>query len=307
MYADDADGGLLTTVYLLTLLLAGLASLLAVLEMLVHSLLDTAPRCPRSVAAAAAALLVFLVGLPSALSLDVLVGQEFCWSVSVLLSGGLLARAVSAVGVEDVRQELINNEEEGLVRGGDWALPRLWSPLVRFLAPLLAATVLLWWAVATLVLHAPWLNLGRVGSLGTCLAQWAGAAALATAISCLANKTWCARRYQRYRGHIPSAVSSVGMGDSRSSLGTVSSSSPAADGPVCPVVSRALVSIHATAATRLLGLGGNGKGGTHTAYYHVSCTCVLPNTIHHITCARVLPNATHPLGNVSICAAADQR
>lgn len=240
MYSDDRGGGALTTVYFLTLLLSGLASLLAVLELLVHSLVDV--KCRRPVAAALAAAAVFAVGLPSALYLDVLVNQEFCWGASVLVSGALLARTVAAVGVEDFRQELINNEG---VDSSDLVLPRVWSHVIRFVSPALSVAALVWWAAATIDLREPWFQLGRLGSLGTSLAQWAGLAVLATAISTLANRTWCARQYKR-RGPRPTpgaAVTSLAMTDSPpspaspasyGSFGTSQAASPVSPAPTTP-------------------------------------------------------------------------
>ena len=179
IFAGLGDGGpLLGTIFFVALSFAATTSLIAMLELATRSFVDLGLERRR-------ALLVVLIGgallgLPSALSLDVFANQDWAWGVGLMVSGFLFSVAVAFVGYRRFREEWIGLRGDGFARRGLDALLMLGIPLQFVL-------LLGWWF---------WQSFGwskgeasaafdpfGTYTIGTCLFQWAVAFALLFALN----------------------------------------------------------------------------------------------------------------------------
>lgn len=129
-------GRVLTSIFFLALAFAALTSLIAMLELASRVLIDTGISRARAVGVAGG--LGFLMGIPSALSMDFFDNQDFVWGVGLMLSGFFFALAVVRYGVARFRAEFVNTAEAD-IRIGRW-----WDIVIY--AVLVEAVVLMgWW------------------------------------------------------------------------------------------------------------------------------------------------------------------
>jgi NSS family neurotransmitter:Na+ symporter len=80
----------------------------------------------------------FLLGLPSALSIEFFRNQDWVWSVGLMLSGLFFALAVLRYGVNRFRTHLVNRD------GSDMRIGAGWNVVMVFVV-LEAIVLLLWW------------------------------------------------------------------------------------------------------------------------------------------------------------------
>lgn len=184
LFAQMPLGRPLAVLFFLGLTFAAFTSLISMIELVVRTLTDWG--VPRSRAVVQACVAGFLLGMPSALSLDVLGNQDFVWGVALMISGAFIANLVWRYGPERLRSEVATPE--------DWQLPDIWPFLIRWLVPMQAIALLVWWGwQATtpgfLGEGGRWYDPLNPFSLMTCLAQW-GTALVALV---LLNR-WMSRR-----------------------------------------------------------------------------------------------------------------
>ncbi|XP_022091160.1 uncharacterized protein LOC110979563 isoform X2 [Acanthaster planci] len=166
LYNQINGGRVLMVFFFFALLLAGFSSLVAQLELFVHNVKDFG--VSRKKATPAVAIVVFLLGLGSALNLDFLANQDFVWGFALLLSGMALQYLIIRFGARRFRQELVNDFSES-----DWPLPLIWEWIVKFIAPLEAVALIVWWTVTTIRESDPWYGFST-GSFMTTVVQWMG-------------------------------------------------------------------------------------------------------------------------------------
>ncbi|XP_022091047.1 uncharacterized protein LOC110979511 [Acanthaster planci] len=177
LYNQINGGRVLMVFFFFALLLAGFSSLVAQLELFVHNVKDFG--VSRKKASGFVVLLVFLLGLGSALSLDFLANQDFVWGFALLLSGMALQYLVIRFGARRFRQELTNNFSES-----DWPLPLIWEWIVKFIAPLEAVALIVWWIVTTIQESEPWYSFATESFMIT-IVQWIGFFALILVLNLL--------------------------------------------------------------------------------------------------------------------------
>jgi hypothetical protein len=174
-------GRVLTGVFFLALAFAALSSLIAMIELAARVLIDGGMARSRAVLLAGG--LGFILGVPSALSMNVFDNQDFVWGVGLMLSGFFFAFAVVRYGVTRFRREFINTESSD-IRVGGW-----WDVLIY--AVMLQAVVLMgWWvyqAADLTDLAATFTPLSPF-NVGTLVVQWG----LAIAVFLGLNR-WLAR------------------------------------------------------------------------------------------------------------------
>ena len=185
LFAKMAGGKLVAILFFLGLSFAAFTSLVSMIELAARVLVDGG--MPRRKAVALVALAGFLLGMPSALNLDVLSNQDFVWGVALMISGGFIAYAVLAYGLERFQREHV--DVAGDRPSGGW-----WRFLIRVAVPLQALVLLGWWGwQATtpgfLGEGGHWYDPLNPYSLMTCLVQWGIAAALL-----FAANGWMARK-----------------------------------------------------------------------------------------------------------------
>ncbi|HXF96248.1 MAG TPA: sodium-dependent transporter [Gemmatimonadales bacterium] len=168
--------------FFLALAFAAFTSLISMIELGSRVLRDMGMAPERAVRLVGIA--GFLLGLPSAVSLQVLHNQDWVWGVALMVSGLFFALAVIVSGVRRFRQEQLNHEHSD-VRVGRW-----WDFVIGVVVPLEALALLVWWLYQARGWDpSGWLDPFRVENVGTILFQW-GVVLLALL---LANR-WIARR-----------------------------------------------------------------------------------------------------------------
>lgn len=184
LFAQMPLGRPLAVLFFLGLSFAAFTSLLSMIELSARTLVDWGVRRGRAVALVAGA--GFLLGVPSALDLDVLGNQDFVWGVALMISGAFIAWLVWRYGTDRLSGDVATT--------ADWALPAVWHPWIRWAIPLQAGVLLVWWGwQATtpgfLGEGGHWYDPFNPYSLMTCLGQWG----LALLVLLLANR-WMSRR-----------------------------------------------------------------------------------------------------------------
>ncbi|XP_013385475.1 uncharacterized protein LOC106155279 [Lingula anatina] len=168
--AGDEFGRVLCVLFFLCLSFAGLSSLISNVELLAQTMEDFGLK--RKFGSPISLLLVFLIGLPSAFSLDFLSNQDFVWGFALLINGLMLQGLVIFYGANTYRQTVFNNFSLD-----DWYLPKLWHWIVKFIAPLEAVVLLVWWAIDLIVFEEEkdqrWYEFGAESFMLT-IVQWLG-------------------------------------------------------------------------------------------------------------------------------------
>jgi NSS family neurotransmitter:Na+ symporter len=108
-----------------------------------------------------------ICGIPSALSVDFLVNQDWTWGMGLMVSGACVSLAATAFGVEKFRTELINQAGNRILLG------RYYNLLIKYAIPLQVSILIGWWFYTVITLDpGGWWNPFSIESVGTCLAQW---------------------------------------------------------------------------------------------------------------------------------------
>lgn len=148
--------------FFLVLVLAGLSSLIAMMELVVRNLIDLGMQ--RRTATVAIVAVAFVGGVPSALDVDILANQDAVWGIGLLLSGFLAAIAVFRYGLERARGELDATSD---VRVGSW-----WKVLmVAF--PVIFVGVFGWFMYLSATdPNQTWYDPFQTFSIATMVLQW---------------------------------------------------------------------------------------------------------------------------------------
>jgi NSS family neurotransmitter:Na+ symporter len=181
LFAQIPGGRFFQALFFLALVFAAWTSLVAMIELASRVLMDLGLSRGRAITAVGAA--GVLLGIPSAMRLEVFQNQDWVWGVGLMLSGFFYAFAVLKYGVTKWRETFINQEGSD-IRIGAW-----WDWAIRLLA-LEAVVLTLWWLwsargddfTATWTLFSPY-------NIGSVLIQWA----IVLGVLLLANK-WLAAR-----------------------------------------------------------------------------------------------------------------
>ncbi|MBW1707373.1 MAG: sodium-dependent transporter [Deltaproteobacteria bacterium] len=182
LFARMFGGHPLAILFFLGLTFAGFSSLIAQLELPVRVFIDVGLK--RSRAIVLVIVISYLLGIPSAISLNVLKNQDFVWGYALIISGALVAFVVMRYGVGRLRKEELQVDEN------DWKLGRWWDVVLVGFVPLGAITLLVWW----LIIEAKqglgkWYNPLNPTSVMNCLVQW-----FVVLIILLLIGRWLARR-----------------------------------------------------------------------------------------------------------------
>lgn len=153
-----------TFLFFLALSFAALTSLISLVELATKTLIDFGLERKKS-------LLIVLIfglicGLPSSMNLKFLINQDWVWGVALILSGGFMAFAVMKYGVDQFREKLLNDKANEF-RFGKW-----FNILIKFLIPLQAFVLLIWWISASFSWEKEWYNPFKAESAGTAIFQW---------------------------------------------------------------------------------------------------------------------------------------
>jgi NSS family neurotransmitter:Na+ symporter len=158
-------GQVFLVLFFLALVFAAWSSLIAMIELASRVLVDLG--VDKSKAVGIVGIGGLLLGIPSALSMEVFGNQDFVWGVGLMLSGFFFALAVLKYGVSKWRAEFINTGDSDIHIGAwwDWAIR---------LVTVQAVVLIGWWLwqVRGDGLAANWSPL-ETYNIGTVLFQWA--------------------------------------------------------------------------------------------------------------------------------------
>jgi neurotransmitter:Na+ symporter, NSS family len=175
LFALMPAGGVFMIIFFVALFFAAISSLIAMIELATRVLQDGG--LPRSRAIAIVGTAGFFLGIPSALSQEVFLNQDWVWGVGLMVSGLFFASAVLRYGVRRFRETLVNTEHAD-IRIGVW-----WEWAIRFVV--VQAVVLIAWWFYQVRAEPVW---GPYGLANTLL-QWGLALALFLALN-----GWMVRR-----------------------------------------------------------------------------------------------------------------
>ncbi|XP_064597738.1 uncharacterized sodium-dependent transporter YocR-like [Liolophura sinensis] len=163
-------GRVLAVLFFLCLSFAGVTSLIAGMELNAHTFYDFG--IPRRYGMPISVVLLFLGGLASALDINFLTSQDFVWGFALIVNGMFLQFLVIYFGSSRYREYVVNRY--GL---DDWNLPFIWEITVKFVAPIEALALMIWWAVDLITSEArngqKWYEFGTETFITT-ITQWLG-------------------------------------------------------------------------------------------------------------------------------------
>jgi len=189
LFARMPFGSTLAVLFFLGLSFAAFSSLISMIELASRVFVDAG--MPRRTAVASVCSVGFLLGIPSATSVDFLANQDFVWGVGLLISGAFVAFAVISYGTKRFRMDAISAGPADLDPGRGWDL------LAGLLVPVQAVVLLAWWLYQSAAVYAPesWFNPLNPYSVMTCLVQWGAVLAVLIALN-----RWMVRRTLGMRG-----------------------------------------------------------------------------------------------------------
>ncbi len=165
LFGQMPFGSFFMTIFFLALTAAALSSLIAMIELSTRIFMDAGLQRPKAILFVGSC--GFLLGLPSAFSLDTLNNQDWVWGLGLILSGMFVAFAAIKYGVDKFRTGLVNSEGNDIV-AGTW-----FNVIVKFLIPIEFLVLLGWWFWKTIAGDPEgWWMPFKTYSLGTVLLQW---------------------------------------------------------------------------------------------------------------------------------------
>ena len=159
---QEQFGPVFMIIFFLALTMAAISSLIAMLELACRILMDAG--IPRKKSIVLIGITSFLLGVPSAWSMDVFRNQDWVWSVGLLVSGLFIIVTAMKYGVNKFRTELINDSTGKGV--GKW-----FNIIIAVLLPLEFLALISWWFFQTS--SGDWWNPFALENPGTCIFQWA--------------------------------------------------------------------------------------------------------------------------------------
>ena len=163
LFARMFMGHPMAVLFFLGLTFAGFSSLIAQLELPVRVFIDAGFK--RTSAIVLVIGISYLLGIPSAVNLNILKNQDFVWGYALIISGGLMAFAVLRYHIERLRQEELVTDPM------DWKVGRWWNYILGGFVPVGAIVLLIWWFVKDAV-DGVWYNPLNPSSIANCLGQW---------------------------------------------------------------------------------------------------------------------------------------
>jgi len=156
---------LFASLFFLALFFAAFTSLISMVELSTRTLMDFGLQRKQAIIAVAS--IGFLFGIPSALSLNFLVNQDWVWGVGLILSGAFISFSIIKYGVDKFRTEVINGY------GSDVKIGRWYNFVIGILIPIQVVILLCWWLISSIGWDPQWWNPFHAENFGTVIFQWA--------------------------------------------------------------------------------------------------------------------------------------
>ncbi|MEN8193067.1 MAG: sodium-dependent transporter, partial [Bacteroidota bacterium] len=152
------------SMFFLALSFAALSSLISLIELTTKTFIDFGFERKRAVILVGS--LGFLLGIPSALDINIFTNQDWVWGVGLIISGAFIAFSIIRFGVDKFRNELINGNSSD-IKVGRW-----YNKIIKYLIPLQAVILLGWWLISSVSWDSEWWNPFHLENAGTCIFQW---------------------------------------------------------------------------------------------------------------------------------------
>lgn len=170
LFAKCPGGSIFTAIFFLALSFAALSSLLAMIEMVTRIFMDLGVRRNRAIIIVW--VMGFVLGIPSAISLVFFGNQDWAWGIGLMVSGFFFALAIIIYGVNNFREQLINQ------LGNDVNIGKWYEYIIKYIIPLEFLVLIIWWFWQSIGWSKesallPWWHPLGTYSLGTCIFQWA--------------------------------------------------------------------------------------------------------------------------------------
>jgi neurotransmitter:Na+ symporter, NSS family len=167
LFAKMGFGRVLAALFFLGLAFAAFSSLISMIELATKVIVDTGVKRPQAVGAIC--IIGFIMGVPSAVNLNVFGNQDFVWGIGLMVCGAFVAFLVMRFGLREFRTQLVDSVP------GDWKAGRPWESVIGYVIPSLAVVLLGWWFYLSATEYAPetWFNPLDPYSVMTVLVQWA--------------------------------------------------------------------------------------------------------------------------------------
>ena len=157
---------LFTTLFFLSLSIAALTSLIAMIELGVRNLVDLGLSRKKSILIIW--ILGLLLGLPSAFNMTFFENQDWVWGIGLIVSGFFITFAVLKYNAGKFRKNLINIKSNDIIIGS-WM-----ESLFKYIIPVEFLVLLSWWFFQSIKYFEKdfWWHPFHTYSVGTCLLQW---------------------------------------------------------------------------------------------------------------------------------------
>lgn len=180
LFGKMTGGYFMGIIFFVALAFAAFSSLIAMVEFATRNFMDFG--LPRQKAIIWVVAICFVMGIPSAISMDFLGNQDWVWGMGLLLSCLFYAIAVIHYGVDKVREEEINAVSD--IKVGAW-----WTFAVKYCVPVIFVVFLGWWCYQSITWYPDnWWDPTEVFSLGTIIVQVAFALIVVRALNGWFNK-----------------------------------------------------------------------------------------------------------------------
>ncbi len=183
LFARMLFGEWLAILFFLGLVFAGFSSLIAQLELPTRIVVDRGVKRPAAILVVIG--MSFILGIPSAISLNILSNQDFVWGMALLLSGALFAFMMVKHGINETRSEILEDTS-------DWKVGIWWENVYKYFIPIAAIILIVWWFVLSAVGTDQWYNPFNLSGITNCILQW-----IIITVVLLVSNRWLARSYKQ--------------------------------------------------------------------------------------------------------------
>lgn len=163
LFPKMPGGSYFAMIFFLSLSLAALTSNVSQTETVVRNFVNNG--FSRKKAAVCFGIIMFICGIPSAVSIDFNNNQDWVWGIGLLVCGLFFLMAVSHYGIERYRNEILNKQSDFYV--GKW-----FNVCLR-VYPFALFIIIGWWCYQSIFDWHPedWWHPFRIDSLGTIILQ----------------------------------------------------------------------------------------------------------------------------------------
>jgi len=162
-------GQFLIVIFFLALFFAAISSLISMLELVARILMDFGIKRGKAIIFIGSA--AFILGLPSALDIDVFKNQDWVWGLGLMVSGIFFAITIIRYNVDKFRREQINPFSHVKLNKG-------FNFIVKYVIPIEFAVMLGWWFYQSIgwgtggIFSIPNISISGIYSIGSTLFQW---------------------------------------------------------------------------------------------------------------------------------------